>query len=153
MKWALLSDIHANIQALDACAEHARQQGAQRWAVLGANGAGKSTLLKLVAGATEPGSETGVARTAIWWSTLRLALLREDARKKGDVAKSRELTSVAVLIVNARLGGILLLGSAIVGGSGYWVTAAHIADWRLKLRTLDQNRQPKDLRISRKRAR
>ena len=35
MKWALLSDIHANIQALDACADHARRQGAQRWAVLG----------------------------------------------------------------------------------------------------------------------
>ena len=35
MKLALLSDIHANIQALDACLEHALGRGAQRYAVLG----------------------------------------------------------------------------------------------------------------------
>ena len=35
MKWALLSDIHANIQALQACIEHASRQGIERWAVLG----------------------------------------------------------------------------------------------------------------------
>jgi diadenosine tetraphosphatase ApaH/serine/threonine PP2A family protein phosphatase len=35
MKLALLSDIHANIQALDACIVHAQGQGAQRFAVLG----------------------------------------------------------------------------------------------------------------------
>lgn len=35
MKWALLSDIHANLQALLACEDHARSQGAERWAVLG----------------------------------------------------------------------------------------------------------------------
>lgn len=35
MKLALLSDIHANIRALDACLGHARQQGAQGFALLG----------------------------------------------------------------------------------------------------------------------
>lgn len=35
MKLALLSDIHANIQAMDACLAHARAQGAQRFALLG----------------------------------------------------------------------------------------------------------------------
>ncbi|MES2877728.1 MAG: metallophosphoesterase family protein [Pseudomonadota bacterium] len=35
MKLALLSDIHANLQALDACLEHARHQGAQQFALLG----------------------------------------------------------------------------------------------------------------------
>lgn len=35
MKWALLSDIHANIQALQACIAHASHQGIGRWAVLG----------------------------------------------------------------------------------------------------------------------
>ncbi|MDP2370078.1 metallophosphoesterase family protein [Rhodoferax sp.] len=35
MKWALLSDIHANIQAMNACLTHARGQGAQRYALLG----------------------------------------------------------------------------------------------------------------------
>ena len=35
MRLALMSDIHGNIQALDACLEHARQQRAQRFAFLG----------------------------------------------------------------------------------------------------------------------
>lgn len=35
MKWALLSDLHANAQALQACLDHARAQGAERWAILG----------------------------------------------------------------------------------------------------------------------
>lgn len=35
MKWALLSDIHANLHALEACLAHARSHGAQQWAVLG----------------------------------------------------------------------------------------------------------------------
>jgi diadenosine tetraphosphatase ApaH/serine/threonine PP2A family protein phosphatase len=35
MKLALLSDIHANIQAFDACLAHARDQGANQFALLG----------------------------------------------------------------------------------------------------------------------
>jgi diadenosine tetraphosphatase ApaH/serine/threonine PP2A family protein phosphatase len=35
MKLALLSDIHANLQALDACLQHAVQHGASRYALLG----------------------------------------------------------------------------------------------------------------------
>lgn len=35
MKLALLSDIHANRQALQACLDHARSRGAQRFALLG----------------------------------------------------------------------------------------------------------------------
>lgn len=35
MKTALLSDIHANRQALDACLQHARAQGAEQFAFLG----------------------------------------------------------------------------------------------------------------------
>ncbi len=35
MRLALLSDIHGNIQALDACLAHARAQRAQRFAILG----------------------------------------------------------------------------------------------------------------------
>lgn len=35
MKLALLSDVHANLQALDACIAHAREQGAQQLAFLG----------------------------------------------------------------------------------------------------------------------
>jgi len=35
MRLALLSDIHSNLQALDACLAHARQQGAQRFVFIG----------------------------------------------------------------------------------------------------------------------
>lgn len=35
MKLALLSDLHANLQALDACLAHARQSGATQYALLG----------------------------------------------------------------------------------------------------------------------
>ena len=35
MKLALLSDLHANLRALQACLEHARAQGAQQFALLG----------------------------------------------------------------------------------------------------------------------
>ena len=35
MKLALLSDIHANLQALQACLDHAEQQGANQFALLG----------------------------------------------------------------------------------------------------------------------
>ena len=35
MRLALMSDIHGNIQALDACLEHAREQRAERFAFLG----------------------------------------------------------------------------------------------------------------------
>lgn len=35
MKLALLSDIHANLEALDACLAHARKLGVERYAVLG----------------------------------------------------------------------------------------------------------------------
>ena len=35
MKIALLSDIHANLQALNACMAHAKAQGVDRWALLG----------------------------------------------------------------------------------------------------------------------
>ena len=35
MRLALISDIHANRQALQACLDHARQQGADQFAFLG----------------------------------------------------------------------------------------------------------------------
>jgi diadenosine tetraphosphatase ApaH/serine/threonine PP2A family protein phosphatase len=35
VKIALLSDIHANLQALNACMAHAKSQGIERWALLG----------------------------------------------------------------------------------------------------------------------
>lgn len=59
--------------------------------------------------------------------------------------------SIGILVFDGRAGGLAFLATGIIGGAGFWVTAAHIADWRLKLRTLDQNRQPGGVKISRKR--
>ena len=35
MLWAFLADVHANLEALEACLEDARGRGAQRFALLG----------------------------------------------------------------------------------------------------------------------
>jgi Ca-activated chloride channel family protein len=48
-------------------------------------------LEQRVADATEPGAATGLSRVAVWWSTLRLALLRDDARRKSDSAELARL--------------------------------------------------------------
>lgn len=58
---------------------------------------------------------------------------------------------LGALAVHRAAGGIVLLTTVIVGVCGFWVTAAHIADWRLRLRTLDQIRHPGGVRISRRR--
>jgi hypothetical protein len=50
---------------------------------------------------------------------------------------------VAVLIADRMAGGLVLLLTAIVGVSGFWVTAAHIADWRLRLRSMDAPASPR----------
>ncbi|MEZ4401085.1 MAG: hypothetical protein R3B06_13760 [Kofleriaceae bacterium] len=44
---------------------------------------------------------------------------------------------VATLWVAPLPGRLALLGLVIVGVCGFWVTAAHIADWKMQLRRLD----------------
>lgn len=59
MRLALLSDIHGNIQALDACLQHARAQRAQRFAFLGdmvGYGANPDAVLERVMLMTEEGA-------------------------------------------------------------------------------------------------
>lgn len=59
MRLALLSDIHGNIQALDACLAHARAQRAQRFAFLGdmvGYGADPSAVIERVMLLTEEGA-------------------------------------------------------------------------------------------------
>jgi len=58
-------------------------------------------LADRVAEGTEPGSETGVARVARWWATVRLALLRQAARDKSDA------NEVARLFGRTRRAGVL----------------------------------------------
>jgi Ca-activated chloride channel family protein len=58
-------------------------------------------LADRVAEGTEAGSETGVARVARWWATVRLALLRQAARDRGDA------NEVARLFGRTRRAGVL----------------------------------------------
>lgn len=59
MRLALMSDIHGNIQALDACLQHARAQRAQRFAFLGdlvGYGADPSAVVERIMLLTEEGA-------------------------------------------------------------------------------------------------
>jgi diadenosine tetraphosphatase ApaH/serine/threonine PP2A family protein phosphatase len=59
MKLALLADIHANLEALDACLAHARAQGAQRYAFLGdlvGYGADPGAVLDVIARHADAGA-------------------------------------------------------------------------------------------------
>jgi diadenosine tetraphosphatase ApaH/serine/threonine PP2A family protein phosphatase len=59
MRLALMSDIHGNIQALDACLQHARSQRAQRFAFLGdmvGYGADPEAVLERIRLLTEEGA-------------------------------------------------------------------------------------------------
>ena len=60
MRIALLSDIHSNLQALEACLLHARQQQVQRFAILGdlvGYGANPSEVVDRIQLLTEEGAE------------------------------------------------------------------------------------------------
>jgi hypothetical protein len=41
-------------------------------------------------------------------------------------------------VVPEFVGTVLMLGAVITGVSGFWVTAAHVADWRARLRSTDE---------------
>ena len=59
MRLALLSDIHANIQGLEACLEHARVRGANQIAILGdlvGYGADPSKVINRVMGLADNGA-------------------------------------------------------------------------------------------------
>jgi diadenosine tetraphosphatase ApaH/serine/threonine PP2A family protein phosphatase len=93
MLWALFSDVHANLEALEECLRHARERGADRIALLGdivGYGADPSAVTQVamalsaqgavvvkgnhdeaIEGATGYLNET--ARTAIEWTRARLA--------------------------------------------------------------------------------
>jgi diadenosine tetraphosphatase ApaH/serine/threonine PP2A family protein phosphatase len=59
MLWALLADVHANLEALQACLEHARERGAQRFALLGdlvGYGADPAAVTEVAMGLTSAGA-------------------------------------------------------------------------------------------------
>ncbi len=60
MRYALLSDIHSNLQALDACIDHARQQQVQRFMFLGdlvGYGGNPAEVIDRILQMTEAGAE------------------------------------------------------------------------------------------------
>ena len=59
MLWALFADVHANLEALQACLEHARERGAQRFALLGdlvGYGADPAAVTEVAMGLTAAGA-------------------------------------------------------------------------------------------------
>ena len=59
MLWALFADVHANLEALEACMEDARQRGAQRYALLGdlvGYGADPAAVTELAMGLSASGA-------------------------------------------------------------------------------------------------
>jgi diadenosine tetraphosphatase ApaH/serine/threonine PP2A family protein phosphatase len=59
MIWALLADVHANLEALDACMDDARERGAQRYALLGdlvGYGADPAAVTEVAMGLTAGGA-------------------------------------------------------------------------------------------------
>ena len=103
---ALLSDIHGNLEALNACLDHARQRGAERFGFLGdlvGYGADASGVVEVVARYAEAGAvvlkgnhdqaiEEGsgyfneAARAALQWAREMYVLKQMAARAESDAA-------------------------------------------------------------------
>lgn len=136
MKFALLSDIHANRQALDACLEHARGQGVDQFALLGdlvgygaepaavveqaMQLAGDGALCVLgnhdAAALAPPTAARNLGEQSSQWTHLQL-----DATHRSFLAG---------LPLTARLGASALLVHASADGPGRWhyVTDANAAE-------------------------
>lgn len=80
MKIALLSDVHSNIQALDACLAHARDEGAQRFAFLG----------DLVGYGADPGAVVGRVRELVERGEALAVLGNHDALALEPPAEARQ---------------------------------------------------------------
>jgi len=102
MLWAFLADVHANLEALEACLEDARARGAQRFALLGdlvGYGADPAAVVEVAMGLSSAGAVSvkgnhdqaiegtaaylnDTARAAIEWTRTRL-----DARHRDYLAQ------------------------------------------------------------------
>jgi diadenosine tetraphosphatase ApaH/serine/threonine PP2A family protein phosphatase len=93
MKLALLSDIHANLEALQACLAHARERGAERFAVLGdvvGYGADPGPVVDAVAGLVERGA-------------LAVRGNHDDAAVAGETSSMRQAAGAVIAWTRARL--------------------------------------------------
>jgi Flp pilus assembly protein TadB len=66
---------------------------------------------------------------------------RRNQRILAIVLACAAVVAAGVAIWLPRVGAVALAIVAIVAICGFWVTSSHIADWRGKLRELDQPRR------------
>jgi diadenosine tetraphosphatase ApaH/serine/threonine PP2A family protein phosphatase len=94
MKIAFFADVHANLEALQACRTHAREQGAERLAFVGdlvGYGADPGTVVDLIAAEVERGA-------------LAVRGNHDDAVLSGDAEFMHEVAGRVVAWTRARLG-------------------------------------------------
>ena len=94
MKLALISDVHANLEALRACLEHARAQGAERHAFLG----------DLVGYGADPGPVVDVVRDLVERGALAVKGNHDQAAVAGEAGSMRQVAGRAIGWTHAHLG-------------------------------------------------
>ncbi|AEB82932.1 metallophosphoesterase [Alicycliphilus denitrificans] len=126
MKIALLSDIHANLQALEACLEHARAHGARQFALLGdlvGYGADPGPVLdrvmQLVAEGT-PCVRGNHDAAAVAPPAVAENLGEQSAQWTHPRLNARQLAFLAGLPLAARMGMDALLVHASADGPERW---------------------------------
>jgi diadenosine tetraphosphatase ApaH/serine/threonine PP2A family protein phosphatase len=95
MKLALIADVHANLEALQACLEHAHAQGAERHAFLG----------DLVGYGAEPGPVVDLVRAHVARGALAVKGNHDDAAIAGESGTMHQAAERAIAWTRAHLSG------------------------------------------------
>ena len=93
MKLALVSDVHANLEALRACLEHARAQGAERLAFLG----------DLVGYGADPGAVVDLVREEVGRGALAVKGNHDEAAVQGESGTMHAAAERAIAWTRERL--------------------------------------------------
>jgi diadenosine tetraphosphatase ApaH/serine/threonine PP2A family protein phosphatase len=139
MRLALMSDIHGNIQALDACLSHARQQRAQRFAFLGdmvGYGADPVAVLERIMLLTEEGATVlkgNHEAMAVHPPAESKSLGSSTAEWTHDQLDAAQLAWIDTLPMSAQLDKVLLV-HASADGPALW---RYVYDERAATASLD----------------
>ncbi len=144
MKIALLSDIHSNLQALQACLDHAQAQGAQQFALLGdliGYGADPGPVLDKVMALVEAGAACvrgNHDEAALAPKPAPRTLAEQSAQWTAPQLDARQRAFLQGLPLTARLGASALLVHASADSPGRWhyVLDANAAERSLDAATL-----------------
>ena len=93
MKLALIADVHANLEALSACLEHARAHGAERLAFLG----------DLVGYGADPGAVVDLVRAEVGRGALAVKGNHDEAAIVGESGTMHQVAERAIAWTRARL--------------------------------------------------